>query len=164
LPRLSWLGVILAAALIGHALGGMRMALIGGLGFLYIAVFRQWDSAMLTLALIVVCVPLCVALGMVVGIWGHASPRADRLVITPALDLMQTIPTFAYLIPMLLLFGISPVSACSPPPLRNPADGPGHHARPAQGQARESAISPTWRVHARTEAVARCSFPRPSPR
>jgi glycine betaine/proline transport system permease protein len=111
LPRLSWLGVILAAALIGHALGGMRMALIGGLGFLYIAVFRQWDSAMLTLALIVVCVPLCVAVGMVVGIWGHASPRADRLVITPALDLMQTIPTFAYLIPMLLLFGISPVSA-----------------------------------------------------
>ena len=39
------------------------------------------------------------------------SPRADRLVITPALDLMQTIPTFAYLIPMLLLFGNSPVSA-----------------------------------------------------
>jgi glycine betaine/proline transport system permease protein len=37
--------------------------------------------------------------------------RADRLIITPALDLMQTIPTFAYLIPMLLLFGISPVSA-----------------------------------------------------
>jgi glycine betaine/proline transport system permease protein len=111
LPRLSWLGIILAAAIIGHALGGMRMALIGGLGFLYIAVFRQWDSAMLTLALIVVCVPLCVVLGMVVGIWGHASPRADRLVITPALDLMQTIPTFAYLIPMLLLFGISPVSA-----------------------------------------------------
>ena len=111
LPRLSWLGIILAAASIGHALGGVRMALIGGLGFLYIAVFRQWDSAMLTLALIAVCVPLCVVLGMVVGIWGYASPRADRLVITPALDLMQTIPTFAYLIPMLLLFGISPVSA-----------------------------------------------------
>jgi glycine betaine/proline transport system permease protein len=111
LPRLSWLGIILAAAIIGHALGGVRMALIGGLGFLYIAVFRQWDSAMLTLALIVVCVPLCVVIGILVGILGYASPRADRLIITPALDLMQTIPTFAYLIPMLLLFGISPVSA-----------------------------------------------------
>jgi glycine betaine/proline transport system permease protein len=111
LPRLSWLGIIAAAAIIGHALGGMRMALIGGLGFLYIAVFRQWDSAMLTLALIVVCVPLCVVVGMLVGIVGYLSPRADRLIITPALDLMQTIPTFAYLIPMLLLFGISPVSA-----------------------------------------------------
>ena len=48
---------------------------------------------------------------MLVGIWGYLSPRANRLVITPALDLMQTIPTFAYLIPMLLLFGNSPVSA-----------------------------------------------------
>jgi glycine betaine/proline transport system permease protein len=111
LPRLSWLGIILAAAIIGHALGGVRMALIGGLGLLYIAVFRQWDSAMLTLALIVVCVPLCVVIGILFGILGYASPRADRLIITPALDLMQTIPTFAYLIPMLLLFGISPVSA-----------------------------------------------------
>jgi glycine betaine/proline transport system permease protein len=111
LPRLSWLGIIIAAAIVGHALGGVRMALIGGLGFLYIAVFRQWDSAMLTLALIVVCVPLCVIVGILVGIAGYLSPRADRLIITPSLDLMQTIPTFAYLIPMLLLFGISPVSA-----------------------------------------------------
>ena len=87
------------------------MALIGGLGFLYIAVFRRWDSTMLTLALIVVCVPLCVIVGILVGIVGYLSPRADRLIITPASILMQTIPTFAYLIPMLLLFGISPVSA-----------------------------------------------------
>ena len=78
LPRLSWLGIILAAACLGHALGGIRLALLGGLGFLYIAVFRQWDSAMLTLALIVVCVPICVVTGLVVGIWGYVSPRANR--------------------------------------------------------------------------------------
>ena len=108
---LSWLGVCAVAALIGHALGGIRLALLGGLGFLYIALFRQWDSAMLTLALIVVCVPICVVTGLLLGIWGYFSPRVEPLVITPALDLMQTIPTFAYLIPMLLLFGNSPVSA-----------------------------------------------------
>jgi glycine betaine/proline transport system permease protein len=111
LPRLSWLGVCATAALIGHALGGWRLALLGGLAFLYIAVFRQWDSAMLTLALIIVCVPICVFTGLLLGIWGHYSPRASRLAIIPALDLMQTMPTFAYLIPMLLLFGNSPVSA-----------------------------------------------------
>jgi len=111
LPRLSWVGICAAVALLGHALGGVRLALLAGLGFLYIAVFRQWESAMLTLALIVVCVPLCVAVGLLVGIWGYLSPRATRLFITPALDLMQTIPTFAYLIPMLLLFGTNPVSA-----------------------------------------------------
>jgi glycine betaine/proline transport system permease protein len=111
LPRLSWLGLCVTAAIIGHALGGMRLAALGGLGFLYIAVFRQWDSAMLTLALIVVCVPICVATGLLLGIWAYFAPRVNRVLITPALDLMQTIPTFAYLIPMLLLFGNSPVSA-----------------------------------------------------
>ena len=63
-----------------------------------------------TLALIVICVPYCVATGLLIGIWGHFSPRASRWLIVPALDVMQTMPTFAYLIPMLLLFGVSPVS------------------------------------------------------
>jgi glycine betaine/proline transport system permease protein len=111
MPRLSWLGICAAAAIIGHALGGVRLALVGGIGFLYIAFFRQWDSAMLTLALILVCVPICVVAGLLVGILGYLSPTLKRLVISPALDLLQTIPTFAYLIPMLLLFGNSPVSA-----------------------------------------------------
>ncbi|MGE4253505.1 MAG: ABC transporter permease, partial [Parvibaculaceae bacterium] len=111
MPRLSWLGVCAAAAIIGHALGGMRLALVGGLGFLYIAFFGQWDSSMLTLALILVCVPICVVTGLLIGILGYLSPALNRLVIMPALDLLQTIPTFAYLIPMLLLFGNSPVSA-----------------------------------------------------
>jgi glycine betaine/proline transport system permease protein len=111
LPRLSWVGICVTMALLGHALGGIRLALLAGLGFFYIALFRQWDSAMLTLALIVVCVPICVVTGLLLGIWGYRSPRAKRLIITPALDLMQTIPTFAYLIPMLLLFGTNPVSA-----------------------------------------------------
>ena len=109
LPRLSWLGIS-AAAIIGHALGGIRMALIGGLGFLYIAVFRQWDSAMLTLALIVVCAALRDRRhsGRHCRLFVAAGRPADH---HAGLDLMQTIPTFAYLIPMLLLFGISPVSA-----------------------------------------------------
>ena len=66
---------------------------------------------MLTLALIPISVPFCVVTGLLVGIWACRKPWAESLVISPALDLMQTIPTFAYLIPMLLLFGNSPVSA-----------------------------------------------------
>jgi len=80
LPRLSWLGICATAALIGHALGGMRLAALGGFAFLYIAVFRQWDSAMLTLALIAVCVPLCAATGLVLGIWGYYAPRLNKVV------------------------------------------------------------------------------------
>jgi glycine betaine/proline transport system permease protein len=111
IPRLSWLGICAAMALAGYAAGGIRMALLAGLCFLYLALFRQWDSAMLTLALIAICVPLCVVTGLLIGIWGWKSEAARNYVITPALDLMQTTPTFAYLIPMLLLFGNSPVSA-----------------------------------------------------
>ncbi|MEZ5773758.1 MAG: hypothetical protein R3D33_03310 [Hyphomicrobiaceae bacterium] len=111
LPSLSWVGVVAASAIVGHRLGGMRLALLAGLCMLYIALFGQWQSSMLTLALILVCVPMCIAVGLVFGIWGYRNPWIDRLLITPVLDLMQTMPTFAYLIPMLLLFGNSPVSA-----------------------------------------------------
>lgn len=111
LPRLSWAGVVAAAFIAGHALGGLRLAALSGGCLLYIALFGQWDSAMLTLALIVIAVPFCVVCGLLVGILGWRKPWVERTLITPSLDLMQTMPTFAYLIPMLLLFGNSPVSA-----------------------------------------------------
>lgn len=110
-PRLSWLGICIAAFLAGHAFGGKRLAALVGGCFLYIALFGKWQSAMLTLALIAIAVPACIATGVAIGIWAWRNPKVDRLVVSPALDLMQTIPTFAYLIPMLLLFGNSPVSA-----------------------------------------------------
>jgi glycine betaine/proline transport system permease protein len=111
LPTLSWVGVVLGAAILGHWAGGARLSLLILGCFLAIALFGQWQGAMLTLALILIAVPLCVAGGLLVGIWGSRVRWAERVIIVPTLDLMQTIPTFAYLIPMLLLFGNSPVSA-----------------------------------------------------
>jgi len=111
LPRLSWVGVVAAAYLAGRAAGGRPLGLLVGGCFLYIALFGQWTSAMLTLALISIAVPFCIVTGLLAGIWAWRKPWAERLIVSPALDLMQTIPTFAYLIPMLLLFGNSPVSA-----------------------------------------------------
>lgn len=111
IPKLSWVGVIAAVAIAGLATGRRGIALLAAACFLYIAVFGQWQSAMLTLALIVICVPLCVITGVLVGVWAHRSPRFKRAVVLPTLDLMQTVPTFAYLVPMLLLFGNNPVSA-----------------------------------------------------
>ncbi len=111
LPRLSWVGVCAAAFIAGHAAGGRKLGLLVGGCFLYIALFGQWTSAMLTLALISIAVPFCIVTGLFAGIWAWRKPWAEKLIVSPALDLMQTIPTFAYLIPMLLLFGNSPVSA-----------------------------------------------------
>lgn len=111
LPRLSWVGVCAAAYLAGRAFGGWKLGAVTGGCFLFIALFGQWTSAMLTLALISIAVPFCIVTGLFLGIWAWRKPWAEKLIVSPALDLMQTIPTFAYLIPMLLLFGNSPVSA-----------------------------------------------------
>jgi glycine betaine/proline transport system permease protein len=109
-PRLSWIGVLAAVTLMGHAFGGRRTAIVAFLCFFYLALFGQWDRAMLTLALVTVCVPVGVLLGLVIGIAAYRHPRFDHFVVRPLLDLMQTIPAFAYIIPTLFLFGFTPVT------------------------------------------------------
>jgi glycine betaine/proline transport system permease protein len=110
-PRLSWVGIVAAFAIAGYAFGGWKLATLAGACLLYTALFGQWDSTMLTLALIAISVPLCIVVGLALGVLAYRKPQIDKVVIEPLLDLMQTMPTFAYLIPMLLLFGNSPVSA-----------------------------------------------------
>ena len=109
-PRLSWIGILAAVTLMGHAFGGRRTALVAFLCFFYLALFGQWDRAMLTLALVVVCVPVGVLLGLILGIAAYRHPRFDHYAVRPLLDLMQTIPAFAYIIPTLFLFGFTPVT------------------------------------------------------
>jgi glycine betaine/proline transport system permease protein len=111
IPPLSWVGVTAAVAIIGQAYGGRRLALVSGLCFLYLALFGQWDSAMLTLALVLICLPLGVGIGLALGIWGYRQPRVNRWLILPMLDVGQATPQFAYLVPMLMLFGNNPSSA-----------------------------------------------------
>jgi glycine betaine/proline transport system permease protein len=111
IPPLSWVGVVATMAIIGHAYGGWRLAMIGGLGFLYLAVFGQWSSAMRTMAMIVIAVPLGVIIGLLVGILGYRRPGLNKAVIVPLLDIAQAMPQYAYLVPILMLFGNNPVSA-----------------------------------------------------
>ncbi|MGB3277948.1 MAG: ABC transporter permease subunit [Pseudorhodobacter sp.] len=107
---LSWLSVVVLVALIGHRAGGLRLAMLAGACFVFIAVFGQWTSAMITLASILIAVPIGVAGGMALGLAAYRWPWFARA-ITPVLDLMQTIPVFAYLVPILILFGFGPVAA-----------------------------------------------------
>ena len=78
--------------------------------FLYLAVFGQWKSSMVTLSSIVIAVPIGVILGLFLGILSYKSEFLEKA-ITPVLDLMQTIPVFAYLVPILVMFGFGPVAA-----------------------------------------------------
>jgi glycine betaine/proline transport system permease protein len=110
LPRLSWLGIVALAVILGHLARNWGLAALTGSCFLYLALFGQWDSAMVTLSSIIIAVPIGVTVGLLMGIWGFRSARVEAI-ITPVLDLMQTVPVFAYLVPVLFLFGFGPVAA-----------------------------------------------------
>lgn len=110
LPPVSWIAVIIAISLLGHYARNIWLALLAGASFTYLAVFGQWDSAMVTLASICIAVPFGVIVGLLLGIGMYRYAWFDRL-LSPVLDLMQTIPVFAYLVPILVLFGFGPVSA-----------------------------------------------------
>ena len=109
-PRISWVAVVAGLMLLGHYARDWKLAMLVGACLMYLVVFGQWDSAMMTLSSILIAVPIGVVGGMLLGILGHRS-AGFRLVLIPTLDLMQTVPVFAYLVPVLLLFGFSPVSA-----------------------------------------------------
>jgi len=109
-PPLSWIAIIGIASLIGHFAGGLRLALLVAGCFGFILLFGQWQSAMVTLASIVVAVPIGVIGGLLLGIAAHRWPLFERA-IRPVLDVMQTIPVFAYLVPILFLFGFGPTAA-----------------------------------------------------
>jgi glycine betaine/proline transport system permease protein len=124
-PPLPWFVLIGALTVTAHYAGGRSLALLVALCFVYLAVFGQWASAMMTLASIVIAVPLGIALGALLGIAAFRHPRLERAM-TPFLDLMQTVPVFAYLVPILWFFGFNPVAAmiatiiyAMPPMVRN---------------------------------------------
>src|SRR5690606_13923389 len=96
--------------LMGLYAGGRRLALLVALCFGFLAVFGQWKSAMATLSSILVAAPLGIGGGLLLGIAAYRWPRFART-LTPLLDLMQTIPVFAYLVPILILFGFGPTAA-----------------------------------------------------
>ena len=109
-PRLSWVAVIVGVVLLGRYAKDWKLGALAGVCFLYLAVFDKWDSAMVTLSSIVIAVPFGVGGGLLLGIAGYHSPKF-KLALVPVLDLMQTVPVFAYLVPILIMFGFSPVSA-----------------------------------------------------
>ena len=78
------------------------------LSFLAIGYFGMWEDTMSTLAIITVATIVCIAVGIPLGIFMARSNLAQSIV-TPVLDIMQTIPAFVYLIPVVMLLGIGKV-------------------------------------------------------
>jgi len=105
---LPWPATICLVAMVAYAAGGAGLAAFSTVALLYMVVIGYWDESMTTLSLVGVSVPLSLLLGSAIGILGFKSRQAARIIL-PVLDLMQTVPTFAYLIPILLLFGFGQV-------------------------------------------------------
>jgi glycine betaine/proline transport system permease protein len=106
----SWLALTALLGWLAWRIGGGRLAVLVVVAFGYLAVFGQWRSAMVTLSSIVIAVPFAAGTGLLLGIAGYRSSRVEKL-LRPVLDLMQTVPVFAYLVPILILFGFGAVSA-----------------------------------------------------
>ena len=78
------------------------------LAFIFIGYFRMWEETMSTIAIILTSVIMSVAIGLPTGIAMSRSDRTQKIV-TPILDVMQTMPPFVYLIPIVMLMGIGKI-------------------------------------------------------
>ena len=106
----AW-ALILVVGALAYAAGRRIVPALAVMGCLYVVgCLGLWDQAMQTVALMLVSVALAVLLGLPLGILMARSAPA-RAMLAPVLDLMQTIPSFVYLIPAAMLFGLGKVPA-----------------------------------------------------
>jgi len=110
LPPLPWLSVMLVSALLGARLGGWKLAALVSSALLYALLFGLWQPTMLTLASVSVSVFVGTITGTLLGVTVYRHPVLGKIM-TPVYDVMQTVPVFAYLVPILYLFGFGPVGA-----------------------------------------------------
>ncbi len=104
-PQIGWLGVTAIATLVGYAIANWRIALLVAATFFSFGLFGYWTDSIDLLLVTLFSVAIAVLIGMPLAVWIGTSPRANA-VISTLLDLMQTMPTFVYLIPVVLFFGI----------------------------------------------------------
>ncbi|MEX4009071.1 choline ABC transporter permease subunit [Neoaquamicrobium sediminum] len=117
--------IVLAMAGLAYLLQrSWKLALGVALGLLFIINQGLWGATVETLVLVIAAASASMAIGVPIGIWAAHNERVYR-VLQPILDLMQTLPTFVYLIPVLILFGLGmapglivTVIFASPAPIR----------------------------------------------
>ena len=121
---LPWPVILATVTFLGFRLGGKWLALFCCSATLFIGLIGFWDSAMVTMSVVGVSVIIAVGVGAPIGILAAFSDRFER-VARPVLDTMQVLPAFVYLIPALVLFGVSgtqgiflTVVYCIPPVIR----------------------------------------------
>ncbi|WP_305817327.1 ABC transporter permease [Photobacterium leiognathi] len=103
-----WLVIAILAAIAYVASRSWKLSLGVVLSFLFIGFFGMWDNTMRTMSIILVSTLVAIGIGIPIGIAMARSDRVQRIV-TPLLDVMQTMPAFVYLIPVVMLLGIGKI-------------------------------------------------------
>ncbi|MFG2726850.1 ABC transporter permease [Streptomyces canus] len=101
----GWAGVTALGALVAWRVAGVRLAVGTTAAFLACGLLGMWVPTMQTLALMVVAVLASVVVGVLLGLAAGLSRRMDK-VLRPVLDTMQVMPAYAYLLPVVLVFGM----------------------------------------------------------
>lgn len=105
-----WLLIIIVLAAAWFATRSVRSSIIYGFMLVIIGLFGYWEMMNYTLSIVIVSVILSLFFGLPTGIWMAESDKV-KTIMTPLLDTMQTMPSFVYLIPAVILFGLGRVPA-----------------------------------------------------
>ncbi len=110
ITMIPWVAIIALVACLGWRLGGWKTALLVVSFVFFIAASGYWVRAMITLYMVVVSLIICAAIGIPIGIWASRRDWSTKFV-QNLCDTFQTFPSFIYLLPVVMLFQISDVSA-----------------------------------------------------
>lgn len=109
MTRTPWFIILIAVmVIVWFASRNWKIVVGSGVTLGLIGAFGMWDDTMKTVSMILVCTMIAIAVGLPIGIL-MARSRRVQAVVNPVLDVMQTMPSFVYLIPVVMLLGIGRV-------------------------------------------------------
>ena len=103
-----WLVVVVGFGLIGYLAAGLRLGIFCTVAIALTGFMGLWGETLDTLSQVMVAVTLALLIGLPLGIWAASYDRV-RMLMMPVLDLLQTIPVFVYLVPVIMLFNVGRV-------------------------------------------------------
>ena len=102
---LPWITIVFVVATVAFRCSGFRLAIFCSTSLTFVNLIGLWESLLITSSLIITSVALSLGFGIPLGIAAALSNKFERI-LRPILDLMQVMPSFVYLIPALILFGV----------------------------------------------------------
>lgn len=107
---IPWPVIVGIVFLIGWRVASIRVGVASAIGLVTIGIVNLWEPAMVTIAIMIVSVGIAIGIGIPLGVVGARSNTIDTFM-RPILDAMQTMPSFVYLVPGIMLFGLGNVAA-----------------------------------------------------